>query len=113
MSAKEPPKKERIIQSSLLFLLLALVTAYFWFALPDDKEMSELVSYPVEQGEFIISLNLKGGELEAVKAENIVAPRVRGELKITHLFPEGEQVDVGDLVGGVGRPPGDVHSPTN
>ena len=74
------------------------MTAYFWFALTDDRETSELVSYPVEQGEFIISLNLKGGELEAVKAENIVAPRVRGELKITHLFPEGEQVDVGDLL---------------
>ena len=98
MSAKESPKKERSIQSSLLFLLVALVAAYFWFALPDDRETSKLVSYPVEQGEFIISLNLKGGELEAVKAENIVAPRVRGELKITHLFPEGEQVDVGDLL---------------
>ena len=98
MPAKESPKKERSIQSSLLFILVALVTAYFWFALPDDRKMSELVSYPVEQGEFIISLNLKGGELEAVKAENIVAPRVRGELKITHLFPEGKQVDVGDLL---------------
>jgi len=98
LSAKESLKKERSIQSSLLFLLAALVTAYFWFALTDDRETSELVSYPVEQGEFIISLNLKGGELEAVKAENIVAPRVRGELKITHLFPEGEQVDVGDLL---------------
>ena len=98
LSAKESPKKERGIQSSLLFLLVPLVAAYFWFALPDDRETSKLVSYPVEQGEFIISLNLKGGELEAVKAENIVAPRVRGELKITHLFPEGEQVDVGDLL---------------
>ena len=98
LSAKKSPKKERSIQSSLLFLLVSLVTAYFWFALPNDRETSELVSYPVEQGEFIISLNLKGGELEAVKAENIVAPRVRGELKITHLFPEGEQVDVGDLL---------------
>ena len=98
LSAKESPKKERIIQSGLFFLLVALVAAYFWFDLPDDREMSELVSYPVKQSEFIISLNLKGGELEAVKAENIVAPRVRGELKITHLFPEGEQVDVGDLL---------------
>ena len=74
------------------------VAALSWFAFPSDRETSETVTYPVEQGEFIISLNLKGGELEAVKAENIVAPRVRGELKVTHLFPEGEQVDVGDLL---------------
>ena len=43
-------------------------------------------------------MQLKGGELEAVKAENIVAPRVRGQLKIVELFPEGEQVAVGDLL---------------
>ena len=59
---------------------------------------SSVPSYPVQQGEFVISLELKGGELEAVKAENIVAPRVRGQLKIVELFPEGEQVAVGDLL---------------
>ena len=59
---------------------------------------SSVASYPVQQGEFVISLALKGGELEAVKAENIVAPRVRGQLKIVELFPEGEQVAVGDLL---------------
>ena len=59
---------------------------------------SSVPSYPVQQGEFVISLALKGGELEAVKAENIVAPRVRGQLKIVELFPEGEQVAVGDLL---------------
>lgn len=52
----------------------------------------------VTQGEFVISITLKGGELEAVKAENIVAPPVRGELKIVELFPEGQQADVGALL---------------
>ena len=59
---------------------------------------SSIPSYPVQQGEFVISLQLKGGELEAVEAENIVAPRVRGQLKIVELFPEGEQVAIGDLL---------------
>ena len=59
---------------------------------------SSIPSYPVQQGEFVISLKLKGGELEAIEAENIVAPRVRGQLKIVELFPEGEQVEVGDLL---------------
>lgn len=65
--------------------------------MPGDAA-SSVPSYPVQQGEFVISLQLKGGELEAVKAENIVAPRVRGQLKIVELFPEGEQVAVGDLL---------------
>lgn len=63
-----------------------------------DKTESSVPTYPVQQGEFVISLKLKGGELEAVEAENIVAPRVRGQLKIVELFPEGEQVAVGDLL---------------
>ncbi|MEE3259986.1 MAG: efflux RND transporter periplasmic adaptor subunit [Candidatus Latescibacterota bacterium] len=63
-----------------------------------DQVDSSVPTYPVQQGEFVISLKLKGGELEAVEAENIVAPRVRGQLKIVELFPEGEQVAVGDLL---------------
>ncbi|MGB1718143.1 MAG: hypothetical protein ACPHO6_08300, partial [Candidatus Latescibacterota bacterium] len=98
MPEKESPKKERGIRRSLIAVPILLVAALFWFAFPIDRETPETVTYPVQQGEFIISLNLKGGELEAVKAENIVAPRVRGELKVTHLFPEGEQVDIGDLL---------------
>ena len=63
------------------------------------KEQSAAVaSFPVQHGEFVISLNLKDGELEAIKSEQITSPRVRGQLKITHLFPEGEVVEVGDLV---------------
>ena len=78
---------------------VAVVTAAgiaLWQMPGDDA--SSVPSYPVQQGEFVISLQLKGGELEAVKAENIVAPRVRGQLKIVELFPEGEQVAVGDLL---------------
>ena len=64
MSAKELPNKEHSIQRGLLLIIVPLVAALFWFVLPDDRDTSELVSYPVEQGEFIISLDLKGGELE-------------------------------------------------
>ena len=57
-----------------------------------------MASVPVQQGEFVIALDLKSGELEAVQAEQINSPQVRGQLKITQLFPEGEQVAVGDVV---------------
>lgn len=98
LSEKDSPRKGRGAQRWLAIPIISLAIALIWFLIPTDKATSEFVSYPVEQGEFVISLSLKGGELEAVKAENVVAPRVRGELKITHLFPEGEQVDVGDLL---------------
>lgn len=81
----------------LLVLPLAAIAAYFAIIPGGDNEV-DIATAPVEQGEFVISLELKGGELEAVKAENVVAPRVRGQLKITELFPEGETVEVGDLL---------------
>ena len=50
-----------------------------------EEAESSIPTYPVQQGEFIIALKLKGGELEAVEAENVVAPRVRGQLKIVEI----------------------------
>ena len=84
----------------LLCLLLAVVLGGVWLGghLMHDEAESSIPTYPVQQGEFVIKLKLKGGELEAVEAENVVAPRVRGQLKIVELFPEGEQVAVGDLL---------------
>ncbi|MDE2744043.1 MAG: efflux RND transporter periplasmic adaptor subunit [Gemmatimonadota bacterium] len=80
--------------------LLVIILGGAWLGeyLMHNKAESSIPTYPVQQGEFIISLKLKGGELEAVEAENVVAPRVRGQLKIVELFPEGEQVAVGDLL---------------
>ncbi len=97
MSAQE---KNQNGKKRWLLLALPLVAAGAYFTLwqPSGEVASNIASYAVEQGEFVISLNLKGGELEAIKAENIVAPRVRGQLKITELFPEGETVEIGDLL---------------
>ena len=94
-SKRSPKKKALTILVGLLLLLGACSSVYFYL-LPEQTVA--LASFPVQQGEFVISLILKGGELEAVKAENVTAPQVRGELQITHLFPEGEQVDIGDLL---------------
>ena len=84
----------------ILALLLVLVLGGAWLGehLMHEEVESSIPTYPVQQGEFVIELKLKGGELESVEAENIVAPRVRGQLKIVELFPEGEQVAVGDLL---------------
>jgi HlyD family secretion protein len=84
----------------ILAPLLVLVLGGAWLGehLMNNEAESSIPTYPVQQGEFVIALKLKGGELEAVEAENVVAPRVRGQLKIVELFPEGEQVAVGDLL---------------
>ena len=98
----EPQRKKKNGQRKWWISGLVLITVAAGLFLASsqlfDPTESSIPSYPVEQGEFVISLKLKGGELEAVEAENIVAPRVRGQLKIVELFPEGEQVAVGDLL---------------
>ena len=79
-------------------IIVVLIATFFATREVVDESNASLPTVPVQQGEFIISLTLKSGELEAVKAENVVAPRVRGQLKIVELFPEGEQAEVGDLL---------------
>ena len=76
--------------------LTAGMVAGFRILVPEES--SQVASFPVAQGEFRITLTLSNGELEAVNAEQINAPQVRGQLKITKLFPEGETVEIGDLV---------------
>jgi HlyD family secretion protein len=98
LAEQEIPHKKNGAKRWLWLALPVLLIAAYFALRPGDDADADIASASVEQGEFVISLELKGGELEAVKAENIVAPRVRGQLKITQLFPEGETVEVGDLL---------------
>ena len=70
-------------------LAVAVLVALIALQQMPDEAMSSIPSYPVQQGEFVISLKLKGGQLEAVEAENIVAPRVRGSAQNRRAFPRG------------------------
>jgi HlyD family secretion protein len=93
---KSSGKKKTLVVLFVVLLILAAGISGYYYLIPE--EIAAVASFPVQQGEFVISLILKGGELESIEAENITAPQVRGQLQITHLFPEGEQVDVGDLL---------------
>ena len=96
-SEKRPGKLKKVLV--LLAMLILAAGAYFAYTrLFPAAEGKALASIEVMQGEFVISLTRKGGELEAIKAEQITAPQVRGQLKITKLWPEGEKVEVGNLV---------------
>jgi len=100
MSEPLTPRRQRnrlaIVAVAIVAVISVAAISFFNQLIPE--ETAAVASFPVQQGEFVIALTLKGGELEAIKAENITAPHVRGQLKITHLFSEGEQVEVGDLL---------------
>ena len=59
---------------------------------PPDLPTAEVV-----RGDFAVT-HVEGGEVRAASGEVVMSPRIGGRLKIVHLWPEGEQVDVGDLI---------------
>ena len=59
---------------------------------PPDLPTTEVV-----RGDFAVT-HFEGGEVRAASGEVVMSPRIGGRLKIVHLWPEGEQVDVGDLI---------------
>ena len=58
---------------------------------------SDLPTAEVVRGDFAVT-HVEGGEVRAASGEVVASPRIGGRLKIIHLWPEGEQVDVGDLI---------------
>ena len=95
-SSPRSTRVRRILLAVGIILTVAVAVAASRLFL--EEKTAAVASFPVQQGEFVITLELKNGELEAIKSEQINAPRVRGQLKITELFPEGEVVEVGDLI---------------
>lgn len=57
----------------------------------------DLPTTEVVRGDFAVT-HFEAGEVAAASGEVVMSPRIGGRLKIIHLWPEGEQVDVGDLI---------------
>ncbi len=57
----------------------------------------DLPTAKVVRDDFAVT-HFEGGEVRAASGEVVASPRIGGRLKIVHLWPEGEQVDVGDLI---------------
>lgn len=66
-------------------------------ALSPSKIDLAATTVSVTRGLFQVT-HVEAGELRAARDEKIVAPRVHGQLKIVHLYPEGARVEVGDLI---------------
>ena len=77
--------------------MLLLAAAALFNSCLSNAGLREIPTYEVKRGDFLITL-VESGEIQAAQAEKIVAPDVRGRLQIASLWPEGEHVDVGDLV---------------
>jgi len=75
----------------------ATLVATFILLLACDKADPNLATYQVERGEFLVT-HFEAGEIQAVRGEIVMSPRIGGRLKITDMAPEGEQIDVGDLI---------------
>ena len=77
--------------------LVVGVLAFGSGALTPDSVSRDVATATVRRGPLEVTL-LEAGEIRAARDEKVVAPRVRGDLKIVHLWPEGETVEVGDLI---------------
>jgi len=86
-------KKKWIVLSAALIIFILVITI-FPFKL--DKK-TELPSAEIKFGDFLIELS-SSGEIKAAQSINVSAPRVRVNLQIVKLVPEGAIVDSGDFL---------------
>lgn len=73
-------------------LLCALLFSAACQSAPPD-----LPTVAVKRGEFRVT-QIEAGEVQAAGGAVVTSPRIGGRLKIVHLWPEGDQVAIGDLI---------------
>ena len=77
--------------------LLVAVIAFSWVDLGDGGSAKATPTHVIERGIFRLS-HFEAGEIRAAEDEKVVSPEVHAQLKITYLWPEGEKVEIGDLI---------------
>jgi RND family efflux transporter MFP subunit len=78
-----------------IFIIIAVI-----FILSDffsSTESGNIPTFKVKKNNFLVSLT-ESGEIYAKDAVSISTPRVRGNLKIVYLIPQGTYVKAGDTV---------------
>jgi len=86
--------KKKWIIFILIVVVVFLVLILIHFNL---GKKSELPAAEVKFGDFLIELTASG-EIKAAQSINVAAPRVRINLQIVKLIPEGDIVDSGDFL---------------
>ena len=88
--------KRRLITS--IAVLAGFLAIALFAAAPGGPDLPpDFPTHTVARGEFRLTLT-ESGELSAAGGEMIKSPDIGGRLKILYLWPEGEQVQVGDLI---------------
>jgi HlyD family secretion protein len=86
-------RKKKFIFSILIILLIILL--YYTFSTSSVE--TNIPLYTVKKSNFLVSVT-ESGELRAKNSISISTPRVRGNIKIVYLVPEGARVNAGDTV---------------
>lgn len=68
-----------------------------FFLLKPSAHVSNIPTFKVKKDKFLITVS-ESGELRAKNSVSVSAPRIRGNLKIVYLIPEGTYVKTGEAV---------------
>ncbi|RJP73836.1 MAG: efflux RND transporter periplasmic adaptor subunit [Ignavibacteriales bacterium] len=85
-------KKRNLFITAVLFLVIIVIIAGSF-----DTSVVSIPTFKVKRGNFLVSIT-ESGELRAKNSVAIIAPRIRGSLKIVYIIPEGSTVKGGDTV---------------
>ena len=85
--------KKKIISTAVVIIILLTFFLYNSFS----GSPSNIPGYQVKKGNFLVTIS-ESGELRAKNSVSIAAPRIRGNLKIIFMVPEGTYVKAGDVV---------------
>lgn len=93
------PQMPKVLQNRYIFGAVLIIPCLFLFSFINGVGGydSTIPTYTVNKSDFQISIT-ESGEVKAKKSAVISAPRIRGQLKITFMVPEGTYVKEGDQV---------------
>lgn len=86
-------KKPNIILVGLTVILAFIIYAF----IPSASAGNSIPVYKVKRDKFLVTIT-ESGEIRAKNSITISAPRVRGNLKVVFLVPEGTYIKAGDTV---------------
>lgn len=93
------PKMPKILRNRYIFGAVLLIPCLLVFIFMGNLGSfdTNIPTFTINKSDFQISIT-ESGEIKAKKSTVISAPRIRGQLKITFMIPEGTYVKKGDVV---------------
>jgi HlyD family secretion protein len=86
-------KKKKFLILGIVVILVLVFYSVFSFSSAE----SSIPLFTVKKGNFLVSVT-ESGELRAKNSISVSTPRVRGNIKIVYLVPEGNRVNAGDTI---------------